>query len=407
MSPLDRRTFLKLGTGAAALSAARPQSLWSAQDQPRRVKGVIWLWMDGGMNQFQTWDPKPALKKAGVTAIDTTVPGIQVSELLPICASQMKHLAIIRSMSHGLGDHDSATYLMHAGAGPRFGQDLPALGTILACELGPKEFPLPKFISVGQQQIPRSAAFDEEFNLFLARNVDNPIPNIRRNVDASRDHERAALLLEQNQEWSSTRLQAEAARITEGMAASELLINTPLLKAFNAWDETEPLRKEYGEGFGQACLVARRLVQTGCPFVEIGLGDWAARKNPWIPSKILAATLDRGLGTLIKDLAARDLLKDVLVVCATEFGKEPAPRGNPWDFWTRGFSVVLAGGLIPGGVVHGDTGPDGQACAAPVSVIDLFATIYKACGVDPAKEYVHQGLPKKYLAEGKPVDDLF
>ena len=394
MAPVSRRTFLKIGT----LALAPP--LLAFQEGPRKVRAVLWLWMDGGMGQAHTWDPKPGSKNgAGLKAIDTNVPDVQVSELMPVCATQMSHLNLIRSMSHNWGDHAMATQAMHVGADPRPGDETPPIGTILARELREKELALPKFVTLDAPAIPHSAVFGDEYVPFRLNSIANPIPNIRGMVDRNRDRERAALLNDQNKEWGSLRVQREAAKVEHGILQSEAIMNTTLLKAFNVHEEPEALRKEYGEGFGQSCLLARRLVEAGCPFVEIGLRGWAARCKELVP------VLDRGLGTLIKDLAEKSLLNETVVVCATEFGKPPG-GGDRWSNG-YGFSVALGGGSLAGGRVHGDTGPDGTACKSPVSIKDLFATIYKACGVDSEKEYELNLRKFKYLAGGKPVDDLF
>jgi hypothetical protein len=397
MSTLNRRSFLGLG-GAALGFAAAPRLLPALQNDLKKIRGVIWLWMDGGLPQVLTWDPKPGQP---AKEIGTPIEGLQVSEWLPTCASQAAHLSIVRSVVHGAGDHDVATKLLHTGVLDSGGKDVPPLGTILAYELGKKDFPLPKFITMGPQTIPATAHFDPEFHPFLLNNADNPIPNIRRNVDSARDRERAALLMDQNKEWDATRQQDAIRKMESGIVFSEQVMNTPMLKAFNYQSEPKELRDQYGLGFGVNCLLARRLVEAGCPFVEIGLGGWARKWKPLIP------ILDLGMGTLICDLAQKDLLKDTLVVCATEFGRESKPRGWALDPWSRGFSIVMAGGALTGGRVVGDTGPDGRQCESPVSIKDLFATIYKACGVDPLTSYEAQGRKWKYLDGGKPVAELF
>jgi uncharacterized protein (DUF1501 family) len=234
---------------------------------------------------------------------------------------------------------------------------------------------------------------------FRLTSLQNPIPNIRRNVDAARDRGRTALLLDQNKDWGSLRKQREADRFTQGVEASEKLMNTTLLKAFSTADEPESLRAEYGVDFGEACLLARRLIQAGCGFVEVGLKGWDTTVT-----KDLVPVLDRGLGTLVRDLAKKDLLRKTLVVCATAFGRSQVLGMAPWS---RGFSVVLAGGALAGGRVYGDTGEFGLGCKSPVEIPDFFATVYKACGIRSDKEYEYLGRKFKYLAKGKPIDDLF
>ena len=406
MNAIGRRTFL--GAGLAATVLAR--TLAALQAAPRRVKGVIWLWMGGGMSQWETWDPKPGTKVGGaLKAIDTAVPGIQLSEFLPVCASQMKHLSIIRTMAHREGDSERATHLMHTGVAPG-GEEIPSIGTIVSFELAKPGFPLPSHVAIDPPVLPQSAVLGEDHQPFRVNNSPwNPIPNLRRNVDSQRDRERAVLVLEQNKEWGALRQQPEVRRLETGFARSEAVMNTPLLKAFNWPEEPEALRKDYGGRFGENCLLARRLVQAGCAFVEIGMGGWNQRSDFPGALKRMIPDLDRGLGTLVKDLSGKDLLRDVVVVCATEFGKTPDLNGGAGrDRWARGFSVVLAGGALAGGRVHGSTGAEGRECAPPVSPQDFLATVYKACGIDPDKEYpIEEGRTMKYAQGGKPVAELF
>ncbi len=397
MGGMTRRGFLGLGAG---LGLAARAHAWTAGRG--KVRGVVWLWMQGGMSQFHTWDPKPGRKGLpALKAIATSVPGIEVSEFLPVCASQARHLTIVRSLSHDEVHEESATLLMHTGR-PTFGDFPPSIGTIFSFELGGESLPLPNYLALDAPDLPESPAFGEEHLPVHLAGVANPIPHLRRSVDAARDRERAALLLEQNADWSATRKQREASRHVAGAAKAEEIMNTPLLKAFNVAAEPEALRKEYGPGFGEKCLLARRLLEAGCPFVEIGLGGWN------FPG-LAAAALDRGLGTLVKDLAARKALSDTLVVCAAPFGHVPPTEPHVGRIgWPRGFSVVLAGGTLPGGIAHGGTGPDGTACDSPVSVEELFATVYSACGIDWEREYMTpDGRRRRYVARGQPVQPLF
>jgi len=404
MPPWSRRQFLRAGVGAG-LALAAPE-LWAHR---RRTKKVIWLWMDGGMCQAHTWDPKPAHKLGcQVKSIDTSVPGIQVSEMLPLCAAQMAHLNLLRSVSHGLAHHDLATRLMHGEEPLSPMTEAAPVGTILSSGLGARGFPLPPHVSMGGPTLRESRVFGDDYCPFLVGGGMTPIPNLRRNVDSQRDASRAALLLEQNREWDATRQQAEVQRVGSAYVKSEELMSTTLLKAFDYSAEPAELRKEYGEGFGQHCLVARRLVEAGCPFVEIGLKGWQRHGFYNSTYERLVAVLDQGLGTLIKDLAGKGLLSDTVVVCATEFGKPPQSKADSNDYWTGSFSVVLAGGYLRGGTVLGDTGPDGMGGKPPIPVKDLLATIYCACGLDWEMEYRTESLRKKPVAlGGKPLIDLF
>ncbi|HVR87579.1 MAG TPA: DUF1501 domain-containing protein [Planctomycetota bacterium] len=396
MTPIRRRSFLKgsLAAGLGLAAGRGPLASW-AQDAPK-VRGVIWLWMEGGMSPSFTWDPKAAGK---TKAIDTTIGDIQVSELMKVSASQMTHLSILRTVTHGYVDPGLAAWAMHAAPQSGFQTDQPLLGTILAKELARELTPLPPHLVLDGPTFSEAPVFGERVLPFVIPSIRDPIPNLRRSVDAARDLERGKLLLGQNQEWSSLRQQREVAKQDNSLLLSEELMKTPALRVFNLLDEPASLREEYGEGFGEHCLLARRLMESGCAFVELGLRGWDSK-----PTLSLAPVLDRALGTLVKDLAEKNLLRETLVVCATEFGRGMAFPQAPAP---RGFSVVLAGGSLAGGRVYGDTGPWGTDSKSPVSIQDLFATLYKACGVDAGKLYVREGRKFKYLSGGKPIDDLF
>jgi hypothetical protein len=398
MKTWSRRSFLSRGTGLA-VGVGFPR-LWAASGTSR--KKVIWLWMDGGVCPGHTWDPK-AGQPCVANPIDTSVPGIQISEFLPRCAAQMHRLSIVRTVSHGLGHHELATGVMHGLDVMASPSDVPPVGTILSYELGARSHPMPQHLSMGAPTLRESRIFGDEFCPFLVGAWPNPIPNVRRVVAVERDESREALLLEQNREWDAVHRQAEIDRLEHAYVRSGALMTASVLRAFNILEEPADLRQEYGDGFGQQCLVARRLVQAGCPIVEIGLRGWSCHGPRSSAYQKQISTLDVGLATLIKDLDQKGLLEDTLVVCASEFGRPP--QGEPWP---GPFSVVLAGGFLRGGVVVGDTGRNGRGGTPPIPVKDLMATIYAACGVDWEKEYrTESGRKKTYALGGRPLIDLF
>jgi uncharacterized protein (DUF1501 family) len=163
------------------------------------------------------------------------------------------------------------------------------------------------------------------------------------------------------------------------------------------------------------CLLARRLVQAGCSFVEIGYGNWDHHTDNCANLKGMLPEMDRAMGTLIQDLAEKDMLSETLVYWCGEFGRTPTVNaGKGRDHWPNGFTVAFAGGGLAPGRVHGDTGPTGMACNRPVPIQNLFATIYKACGIDPDRKYETEGRKIKYASingsastTARPVTELF
>jgi hypothetical protein len=405
MSGIDRRAFLCAGA-AATLGCALPPVL---PDPPRKIKGVIWLWMGGGMTQIDTWDPKPGHRNGGeFKAIDSSIPGIQISEMLPVCASQMKHLNLLRTICTNEGDFRRATFLMHTGRREDGGYRIPSIGTILSFELGRPDHPLPPQFALDPPLIPQGSPFGDEYLPVRLNNADNPISNVHRGVDSVRHADRTRLLHQQDRDWEQSRLQEEVARTKANSSKSEELMDSPLLNAFDYHAEPASLRDDYGDRFGINCLIARRLIQAGCAFVEIGMGGWDIHADVFGNLRRMLPTFDHGIGTLVRDLAEKNLLRDVLVVVATEFGRTPSINaGKGRDHHADGFSVVLAGGNLKGGRVYGGTGPDGATPTPRISVPDLFSTIYRACGVEATKTYEAGGRRFRYTDGGTPIAHLF
>lgn len=414
----DRRHFLRfsLGAGAGLAAASLSHSALAQQTVAKQresggkgAKSVIMFWMGGGPTQYETFDPKPGTKNGGtLKAIDTTIPGVKFGELMPTCAKAAKHMSVIRSMSTGEGAHERGTSLMHIGMTPIAGLEIPSTGTVVSFEKGKKDFPLPHFIAIDPPLIPQSAVFGDDYLPFRLNNAENPIPNIRRNVDGARDKERASLLLEQNKDWATKRQQSEVRKVESGYVKSEDVMNTPLLKAFNYSEEPGELRQSYGGRLGTNALLARRLVQAGCSFVEIGFGGWDMHTDVAGGCKNRVPEVDKAMGALILDLAEKDMLKDTLVMWMGEFGRTPDINGGQGrDHWANGFSVAMAGGNLGAGRVHGNTGPTGAGCSQPVNIRDLFATIYRACGIDFEKKYDTEGRKIKYATNAKPVATFF
>jgi hypothetical protein len=397
---IGRRAFL--ASGLSALAAA---PLLGQDKRPplRPVKSVIWIWMDGGASQIDTWDPKPGRPNGGgLQAIDTAVPGIVVSELLPRCAAQMARLSIVRTAELPLLLDDRTPELlsdaMHCSTPPGCDEVEPATGTILAYELGRKGAPIPQFVSIDSPRIPETDWFGRDFLPFHVSPRDEE--TWAAGLLASRAEPVETLLRQQDQGWEKDRRSPIRGRFEAARTRAEILRNAPFLDAFRTDREPGELQKEYRDGFGRRCLQARRLVEAGVTVVEIAQHGWSAAAGAFAPIRRLAGELDAGLGTLIRDLSDRNLLKDTVVVCIGPGGRSPklnAQGGR--DGGAPTFSVVLAGGSLKGGRVVGDTGADGTEATPRVPHCNLHATIYRACGVDAEKNYMTPGHKKKYVSQ--------
>jgi uncharacterized protein (DUF1501 family) len=443
---VSRRQWLSVAFGGAAGLAS--QSRWlpllaqqAASQQPKRA--CILLWMAGGPSQMDTFDLKPGHKNGGeFQEIETTVPGIRICEHLPKLAQLMDHVALVRSMKTREGDHARGTYLMRTGYLPQGPIQYPTLGSLLSKELGDDESSLPNFVSIAPNTFLSPGAFGPGFlgskyaplvvggagpfptanpnpddNADISFRVENLSP-----VDGASPQQRAArldLLRSLDDEFSAQRRGIVTESHRSAYNAAVRMMSRESEAAFRLDDEPAPLRDAYGRNpFGQGCLLARRLVERGVPFVEISLNGvgpngslgWDTHADNFNAVKQLSAVLDPAWATLMSDLKDRGLLESTLVVWMGEFGRTPKINNNAGrDHFPAAWSTALCGGGIRGGQVVGKTSPDGMRVEdRPVNVGDLIATICRGVGLDPSKQNLSSvGRPIR-LAEpsSQPIEEL-
>jgi hypothetical protein len=409
--------------------AAMPEFLLPQDTTTRAAKSVIVVWLGGGPATLDLWDPKEGRETGGPTkAIDTSVKGIQYADNLPTIAKEAEHVAVVRSMVSREGSHERGRYLLHTGYVPTGTVVHPSMGAITAMELGNKKLDLPNFISLGGST--DGAGFlPPEFNPFAVdagggrggggkaaaagaapdkvkvSNIDYPA-----GVDKARFRERMKFLQEQEAEFEKEHASEEVTRHKTAYEKADRLMHTPLLEAFDLSKEKPELQKSYGEGkFGRSCMLARRLVERGVACVEVSLGGWDTHQDNFNKVSANCKQLDPGLGTLIRDLHEKRMLDKTLVICMGEFGRTPKINANNGrDHYPRAWSAMLAGGGIQGGRVIGATDKDGvEVKERPVTVPDLFATVYSAIGVDPKKKNVSPlGRPIALSDNGVAVKEL-
>lgn len=421
---LSRRDWLRLasaGVVSYSMSGWLENLARAAAPDPKRRRSCILLWMNGGPSQMDTFDLKPGHANGGpIKEIDTSVPDIRISEHLPLLARQMEHLAIIRSMSTKEADHSRATYLMRTGRPPGGPIQYPVLGSFLARELEVAEAPLPSFVSIAPYRFLSPGAFGPGFlgpryaPLVVGENGGAIVqaPNnagynerslkvqdldLPAGVTEARATNRTQLLDEMEQRYLRERASVPTESHRAAYQQALTMMRSKATKAFILEEEPAQLRDAYGRNlFGQGCLLARRLVEQGVPFVEVtlsqvsgvnGLG-WDTHQNNFDSVKRLCQVLDPAWATLMGDLRQRGLLESTLVVWMGEFGRTPKINGNTGrDHWANSWSTVLGGGGIRGGQVIGKTSADGMEVKdRPVAVPDLLATVCKALGLDPAKQ---------------------
>ena len=379
-----------------------------AAADPARKRACIVLWMAGGPTQTDTFDPKPGHANAGpFRAIDTATPSVKVGEHLPLVAAKMNDLAVVRSMATREGDHGRASLHLRTGNLPQGAIDFPVLGSLVSKELEQPGGDLPGYVSITPRvgAAALSAGFlgpnyaplvvgngGGEFDTMSGGEsgglrVENL--GLPRNVTTSRASERLSLLEESESDFLASRPGAATDSHRSAYQRAVRLMRESAAKAFDLGDEPAALRDRYGRNrFGQGCLLARRLVERGVPFVEVSLGGWDTHDNNFRQVQQLCGTLDPAWATLMADLKDRGLLDTTTVVWMGEFGRTPGinPRQGR-DHFPVAWSVVLGGGGVKGGRAVGRTDAAGMTVEErPVSVPDLLATVCLAVGVDPAKQ---------------------
>ena len=425
---LTRREMMRLaatGAGAASCSGWLAPLAAHAADQVApgvKHKSCILLWMDGGPSHVDTFDPKPAAGASihgDLKAIQTAVPGILISEKFPRLAPLMKHAALLRGMSTEEADHGRARVYMHSGYRPgASGTVYPGLGSIVSAELGSTDSPLPNFVVTGTPL--------NKHNFITNPGYRGPLHQPLTLTDPSRGLDDLAPLLAkeefdarisvlQEMEQGFARLHkadaVEGRRATVGRVLQ--LMRSGKGKAFDVSQEPASAREAYGEtGFGRGCLLARRLVEAGVPFVEVYLANWDSHERKVADeTRNLMTQVDAGLSALLRDLADRGLLDSTLIVWMGEFGRTPRLSNvGGRDHYHHAWTTALFGGGIKGGQVIGRTDKDGSTVAErPIAVTDFMATICKILGINYDKMVTTPGgRPVRIVNKGeKVIEELF
>lgn len=435
----SRREFLRLaalGALGASSSGWLPQLAAAAAGDPKRRRSCVLLWMNGGPSQTDTFDMKPDHENGGeFKPIATSVPGIQICEHLPQLAKHMRHFVPIRSMHTKEGDHGRAAFLMRTGYRPRGRLQFPTMGSLLSKELAREGAELPDYVSIGPYQALNPAAYSPGFlgprraplvvggagggayrdGQLGVRNLAPP-----DGVDRARFDARLGLLGEMEDDFAQTRPGAISASHQTAYEQAVRMMRSPAIRAFELDEEPAKLRDAYGRNrFGQGCLLARRLIERGVPFVEVALNGapgtngvfgWDTHQGNFPAVRALCEALDAGWAALATDLADRGLLEDTLIVWMGEFGRTPVINTTAGrDHFAEAWSVVLGGGGIKGGQVVGQTGKDGMKVEdRPVAAADLMATICRALGIDPWKQNMSGiGRPIRIAdPEAQPIEEI-
>jgi hypothetical protein len=379
-----RRTFLAAG-GLCWLGTALARS---AEAEKAPAKSVIILWMAGGPSQLETFDPKPGTNIAGGSlARDTSVKGLQLAAGFEQLSDQMEHVALVRSVTSLEGDHERGTYTLKTGNRPDPTVNFPSLGAIACHDLPAGNTEIPRHVSILPGQWPaRGGVLGAEYDAFKMYDPADPVPDVKANVPPERFADRLKDL--DVVEGAFARGRESRTGNTghrDTMERARRMMSSDQLKAFDVSKESAAVRNSYGDTpFGRGCLAARRLLDVGVRCVEVTLDGWDTHaKNHELCAKNVAV-LDPAFAALVRDLKQRDTLKDTVVLCVGEFGRTPVvnPLGGR-DHWPHNFAVAIAGGGVRGGVVVGESDPEGgKKPKDPVPVADLHATVLKALGIN-------------------------
>ena len=399
---LNRRSFL--GTAAVTATAfASDMTGLNVLSQPalanelkRQSKRVILLWLAGGASQMETFDPKPGRPTGGpYRSIQTSVPGVEISELMPKMAQRLKYTSIIRSLNTKIADHGGGAQLMHLGRRDEPSLRYPDLGAVVARELGQVNSKVPDYVAFYTQTEGRGSGTGQSGFLgaryapMFLTDKSTP-PNLARLDSISDiDHRDRAELRDllsarfvRGRDTMSVGSHNQAYARVRGLMSSE--------KLFDIEQEPASVRDKYGPTqFGQQALVARRLVEAGVPFVKVSRAWWDSHGENFETHLELVTELDHVMSTLLDDLYDRGLLQDTLVVTLSEFGRTPRiNQALGRDHFASAWSTTLSGCGIAGGSLFGKTEPDGNTVAdGEINASRLFSTIYQAIGIDPYKEY--------------------
>ena len=413
---MSRRHFMTHLAGASALTIPAITLTNSIRAQAdvlkRNRKAAIMLWMGGGPSTIDLWDLKPGAATGGPFQPIGTSGDMQICEHLPLMAEQMNHLSVVRSMSTREADHGRGRYYMHTGYVPNPNVTHPSYGSVVAHELiGQRpELEIPPFVAVGGGSV-GPGFLGMSWAPFVV-NSNGDVRNLQMGLDRERTMQRMATLNLLETGFIKQRRGAAAVDHSKILDKTLSLMTSDQMKAFKANQEPESMRQRYGNSsFGRGCLMARRLVEAGVPFVEVDLGGWDNHNNifPTLRDNKLPV-MDQAFSALVSDLEQRGMLQDTALIWMGEFGRTPRINGNTGrDHWARAWSVVVGGAGFQGGITIGETNEDGtRVLTEPYTSQDLMASVCQALEISLERTFTSRsGRPMKIANSGKVIRELF
>ena len=437
-----RRDFLRTGVlGALGLSLSeffriraiaqeigKSASTHKLNVHNAKAHSCILIWLDGGPSHLDMFDLKPNAPseiRSVFNEIPSSVPGIRICEHLPRLAKSMNQLAVIRSLSHELGNHDTGTRFLLTGHRPTPSVEHPSIGSIAAMT-NHGSSPMPGYVAIphdsvgGNSNAAKSGYLPGAYNAFSIGNDPTKVEGLNppEGISMERSDRRREILQKADRlsrEVESNTFSNNRDAFYE--QAYRLLASEQAKNAFDLSKEKQSVRDIYGSSkIGQGCLLARRLVEAGTRFITIVDSGWDMHQQIFrelpdsrFPGSGKLPALDRAVSGLITDLHERGLLDSTLVVMMGEFGRTPKINSTGGrDHWPRAGSVLLCGGGIKGGQVLGATNEFGEfPIESPVSPADLSFTILRLLGIDPSQELrTPSGRPMKLMSEGRFLSEL-
>ena len=406
-----------VGTMASTMAGVTAKSVLAATPDAASAKSVVFLYMKGAMSHLDTFDPKPGTKAQGETQVtDTKIPGVKFSNRLSRLAGLSDKLTVLRSLTMETGDHDGASYWLHTSYRQLNSIRHPSLGSWAADIQGNNGGRLPGAVLVG------SPAGHPGSGFLSAKSSPVPIGNAASGLENTESpryvteeifNRRLGLSTLFDQDFQTQFPNSQVEAYNEVYREARRMMQSDELKVFDISAEPEKVRNDYGnDNFGQGCLLARRLVESGAKFVEVQYNGWDHHSDIYdednIPGK--SAVLDKAMGALIEDLSASGLFDSTMVVLASEFGRSPMVNENTGrDHHPGAFSAVLCGGGMKAGSVYGASDEIGHSVDSDgVSIEDFNATIAKGLGLPIEQDFIApNGRPFKICNEGEPIQALF
>lgn len=417
---MNRRQFMsgiaKSCLGVSAILSAQDLSGIQLPSYVPTARSVIFLYMAGGMTHIDTLDPKPENNDVmgETTAIDTSADGIQVGHWLPKTAQQMHTASIIRSLNTNQGAHAQANYLLHTSYQRRGTIVHPTMGAWVSRFTEKLNSTLPSNVRInGGSDVLGAGYFEKKHGPLPLGNPSAGIQNVTKAGYVNDDmyNKRLDIAGKFNKSFLGTYPQKQIRAYTDLYDDAIKLMKSDDLKAFDLSQEPQKIRDEYGDNnFGQGCLLARRLVESGVRYTEVQLGGWDMHNQVFDSLETKAEILDTGLSSLLMDLNRRGLLRDTLVVLASEFGRSPEVKAGRIgrDHHPSAFSALLAGGGVKEGYVHGVSDERGHYVEEKgVGMEELNATIAYSMGLSVNKTiFSPGGRPFKVSHGSQPITEI-